>query len=59
LRRRVLFGSDYYMTRQETLSERAVCFRLRNALGEEVFRQISETNPAIWLGEAADPHRGK
>lgn len=57
LRRRVLFGSDFYMTRQEELSERAVCFRLRNALGEEVFRQISEENPAIWLGEA-DERRG-
>ena len=54
LRRRTLFGSDFYMTRQEKLSERAVCFRLRNALGEEVFRQIAETNPRIWLGEAAE-----
>ncbi|MGX9351032.1 amidohydrolase family protein [Shimia sp. W99] len=49
LRRRVLFGSDYYMTRQESLSEKAVCFRLRNALGEEVFRQIAEKNPVEWL----------
>lgn len=48
---RVLFGSDYYMTRQQELSERAVCFRLRVALGEEVFRRIAETNPEIWLGE--------
>lgn len=52
LRARVLFGSDYYMTRQEKLSERAVCFRLRNALGDEVFRQIAEENPRIWLGES-------
>lgn len=51
LRSRVLFGSDFYMTRQEKLSEKAVCFRLRNALGEEVFRQIAEENPEIWLGE--------
>ncbi|MDI3338600.1 amidohydrolase family protein [Defluviimonas aestuarii] len=48
---RVLFGSDYYMTRQEVLSERAVCFRLRVALGEDLFRRIAETNPSIWLGE--------
>lgn len=54
LRRRVLFGSDYYMTRQEDLSERAVCFRLRNALGEEVFRRIAEENPQVWLGEQAE-----
>lgn len=54
LRSRVLFGSDFYMTRQVDLSERAVCFRLRNALGEEVFRQIAETNPRVWLGEIDD-----
>ena len=49
LRERVLFGSDFYMTRQEELSEREVCFRLRNALGEEIFRQIAEENPVRWL----------
>ena len=54
LRSRVLFGSDFYMTRQEELSEKAVCFRLRNALGEEVFRQIAQENPAICLGEAEE-----
>lgn len=54
LARRVLFGSDHYMTRQEALSERAVCFRLRVALGEDLFRQIAETNPAVWLGELAE-----
>ena len=51
LRERVLFGSDFYMTRQEELSERAVCFRLRNALGDEMFRKIAEDNPRRWLGE--------
>jgi predicted TIM-barrel fold metal-dependent hydrolase len=51
LRRRVLFGSDYYMTKQEKLSEKAVSFRLRNALGEDLFRQIAEENPRVWLGE--------
>lgn len=55
LRHRVLFGSDYYMTRQEELSEKAVCFRLRNELGEEVFRLIADQNPRVWLGEAPDP----
>lgn len=54
LLKRVLFGSDYYMTRQEVLSERAVCIRLRVALGETVFRQIAETNPAVWLGEKGE-----
>lgn len=55
---KVLFGSDFYMTRQEKLSERAVCFRLRVALGEDVFRQIAETNPRRWLGEPALPLPG-
>ena len=55
LARRVLFGSDYYMTRQEVLSERAICFRLREALGDPLFRQIAEINPAIWLGERDEP----
>jgi len=50
---RTLFGSDFYMTRQKRLSERAVSVRLRTALGEDTFRRIAETNPAIWLGERA------
>lgn len=54
LRRRVLFGSDYYMTRQERLSERAVCFRLRNALGEDLFWRIAQVNPEVWLGERGE-----
>lgn len=48
---RVLFGSDFYMTRQEALSEKAVSIRLRDALGERLFRQVAETNPRRWLGE--------
>ncbi|KIC21844.1 hypothetical protein RA20_02730 [Leisingera sp. ANG-Vp] len=51
LRSRVLFGSDFYMTRQEELSERAVCIRLREKLGEELFWQLAETGPEVWLGE--------
>ncbi|WP_158976999.1 amidohydrolase family protein [Parasedimentitalea maritima] len=49
LRSRVLFGSDFYMTRQEELSERAVSIRLRNTLGEDLFKQIAQTNPEVWL----------
>ncbi|TDX29647.1 amidohydrolase family protein [Rhodovulum visakhapatnamense] len=48
---RILFGSDFYMLRQEDLSEKAVSIRLRAALGEARFRQIAETNPETWLGE--------
>lgn len=51
MRQRVLFGSDFYMTRREELSERAVAVRLRAGLGETLFRQIAETNPEAWLGE--------
>ncbi|TCL08737.1 amidohydrolase family protein [Shimia isoporae] len=49
LRDRVLFGSDYYMTKQEDLSERAVSMRLRHALGGDTFRQIAHVNPTRWL----------
>lgn len=55
LRERILFGSDWYMTEQEDLSEQAVSFSLRVQLGDEDFRQIAETNPAKWLGEADLP----
>ena len=55
LREKILFGSDFYMTRQEKLSEKAVSIRLRDALGEECFRQIAETNPKVWLGKQDDP----
>ncbi len=57
LRRRILFGSDFYMTRQEDLSEKAVSIRLRDALGEDHFRQIAEINPAEWLGNPTPPRR--
>ena len=50
VRERVLFGSDYYMTRNRALSEREVSVRLRQTLGEALFRQIAETNPEVWLG---------
>lgn len=50
---RTLFGSDFYMTRQEELSERAASVRLRAGLGEALFRQIAEVNPERWLGERA------
>ena len=51
IRDRVLFGSDFYMTRQEALSEKAVSIRLRDALGEDDFHQIAHVNPRRWLGE--------
>ncbi|MEL7025758.1 MAG: amidohydrolase family protein [Pseudomonadota bacterium] len=55
LRKRVLFGSDHYMSRNTAYAEREVSVRLRLTLGEELFRQIAETNPAEWLGAAGRP----
>lgn len=53
IRRSVLFGSDYYMVELEAATEREVSIELRAALGEELFTQIAERNPARWLGEGA------
>ncbi|MEL7460895.1 MAG: amidohydrolase family protein [Pseudomonadota bacterium] len=50
LRNRVLFGSDHYMSRNTAYAEREVSVRLRLTLGEDLFRQIAETNPDHWLG---------
>ncbi|MEL7081435.1 MAG: amidohydrolase family protein [Pseudomonadota bacterium] len=54
VRERVLFGSDFYMTRNEKLSEKEISLRLRHALGEEIFHEIADVNPRIWLGETAE-----
>ena len=59
VRARVLFGSDFYMTRRERLSEKAVSIRLRDTLGEENFRQIAETNPRIFLSGTAPESAGE
>lgn len=48
IRRRVLFGSDYYVVAQ-TASERKLSFNLRGYLGEVLFKQIAETNPREFL----------
>lgn len=53
LRERVLFGSDYYMTRNTAMSERELSVKLRLTLGEDLYRQIAETNPGVWLGAGA------
>jgi predicted TIM-barrel fold metal-dependent hydrolase len=46
---RVLFGSDYYMVEQERFEERLLALRLRGTLGEALFWQVAEENPARWL----------
>lgn len=50
VRRRVLFGSDYYMVERESLSEKEVSLLLRSRLGEDLYRQIAHTNPREFLG---------
>lgn len=51
VRRRVLFGSDFYVVESAELEERRISVRLRALLGEETFRAIAEENPRRYLGE--------
>ena len=51
VRRRVLFGSDFYLVEQAKLEERRGALRIRSVLGEELFRTIAEENPRAYLGE--------
>ena len=49
VRAKTLFGSDYYMTQNEKFDERYLSMQLRHTLGEEVFREIAERNPRMYL----------
>jgi len=48
---RVLFGSDFYMVKNESYSEKRLSIDLRSVLGEDKFWQIANTNPRKFLGE--------
>lgn len=48
-RSRILFGTDFFLSRQR-LTEKNYWKYIRNHLSEEDFRQISEANPAAFLG---------
>ena len=48
LRERILFGSDFFVVRQE-VTEREFSIRMRGFLGEEDFWQIANTNPTRFL----------
>ena len=50
VRKRVLFGSDYYMVERESISEKEVSILLRSRLGEDLYKQIAYTNPREFLG---------
>ena len=49
---RILFGSDYYMVKNETYSEKRLSIDLRSILGEDKFWRIANTNPQKFLGES-------
>jgi predicted TIM-barrel fold metal-dependent hydrolase len=49
VRTRVLFGSDYYMVEQESVSEKEASILLRSRLGEDLYKQIAYTNPREFL----------
>ena len=56
VRTRVLFGSDYYMVEQESVSEKEASILLRSRLGEDLYKQIAYTNPREFLGiESHEP----
>jgi predicted TIM-barrel fold metal-dependent hydrolase len=55
VRRRVLFGSDYYMVERESISEKEASLLLRSRLGEELYKQIAYTNPREFLGIEVPP----
>ena len=50
VRKRVLFGSDYYMVERESVSEKEASLLLRSRLGEDLYKQIAYTNPREFLG---------
>ncbi|HEX5840287.1 MAG TPA: amidohydrolase family protein [Anaerolineales bacterium] len=49
IRKRVLFGSDYYMVERESVSEKEASILLRSRLGEKLYKQIAHTNPREFL----------
>jgi uncharacterized protein len=58
LRRRVLFGSDFYVVEDAKLEERQTWPQIRSELGEDLFRIIAEENPKEFLGAAAAADSG-
>lgn len=53
--RRVLFGSDFYMSESRKYSEKRLSTDLRSELGEDKFWQIAHENPMTYLGIASTP----
>lgn len=49
IRRKVLFGSDFYVVRR-VRSEKQFSINMRSYLGDDLFYQIAELNPKAYLG---------
>jgi predicted TIM-barrel fold metal-dependent hydrolase len=49
LRKRVLFGSDFYVVENAPLEERRLAVRIRSVLGEALFDTIARENPERFL----------
>ena len=49
--KKVLFGSDFYMAKNENYSEKRLSIDLRSILGEDKFWLIANTNPKLFLAE--------
>jgi len=45
----VLFGSDFYMSRREKITEKELSIMLRSCIGEDLFFQIANQNPRRFL----------
>lgn len=52
LRRRVLFGSDFYVVEDAKLEEREHSKKIKSVLGAELFDTIANHNPNAFLGQA-------
>jgi len=49
LQEKVIFGTDYFMTLQEKLTEEQLFKNFRNEMGEEIFEKLANHNPKRFL----------
>lgn len=49
IREHVLFGSDFYMSKREKITEKELSIMLRSRLGEKLYFQIANKNPRKFL----------
>lgn len=53
--KRILFGSDFYMVERDKVRERSMAINIRASLGERLFGQMAEKNPAEYLTGVPQP----